>query len=716
VRLIGVIVLALALASAASGAGIVVGVNDDAGKSAAQSSWLFPALGAEGLQVDAITLRWDDTAPDTIPDEDAVQRALDLAAANGVTIELDLFPLRSQVFTGGAPCAPSLDPEGCGDTTKITQFADWVKQVATAFPDVHQFVVMNECNQPLFVNPQWDTSGTNQSAEICGRALAAAYDELKSVSIRNFVWGVGLSPRGNDNPSASSNSSTSPVMFLRDLGAWFRSFAAKTGRTRPLMDGLDFHPYPIPQSQPFAQGYAAVNDASVSNLPRIYQAFYDGFNGTAQPTIGQQAGGGLPLSLNEVGVQTDSTGKLGYVGTETSANAAGGVVGQFATEAYQAGWYQQMLDLLACDPNVRIVNVYHLIDEAGLAGWQSGLYYVDRTAKASAAVVHDWIANTGGLCQGAQHPWTPPGVPARVTAPPVTVQSKTRIVVAAAGRLRIFDSVTHALRRVLAPFGTGYTGPLSVALGPVNRDAVPDIAVAQGAGSAGAVKVLDGKTGTPIASYYPFPGSFRGGATVALGDVNADGRADVVVGSGPGAPAQVKVYDSANRRFAELLTPFARSFRGGVSVAARDLNGDRRAELVVGSGPGMPATVEVFDGATATLQDSFAPFAPTFRGGVSVAVAPLAGKPYVVAGSGPGTTAVVRAFAAGAHAPAWSFDAFASTFTGGALPAAGPAGTLVVAAGAGGGAQVKVLDGTTHDLVASFLGAAGPGPIGVAAG
>ena len=61
---------------------------------------------------------------------------------------------------------------------------------------------MNECNQPLFVNPQWNSAGPNQSAEICGRALAGAYDALKAVSSQNFVWGVGLSPRGNDNPNA----------------------------------------------------------------------------------------------------------------------------------------------------------------------------------------------------------------------------------------------------------------------------------------------------------------------------------------------------------------------------------------------------------------------------------------------------------------------------------------------------------------------------------
>jgi hypothetical protein len=299
----------------------------------------------------------------------------------------------------------------------IAQFAAWAAKVARSFQNVHQFVVMNECNQPLFVNPQWDTAGANTSAQVCGRALAAAYDALKAVNGSNFVWGLGLSPRGNDNPNAVSNSSTRPVSFLKALGAWFRAFAAKTHRVVPLMDGLDFHPYPIPQSQPFAQGYPNPNDASVSNLPRIYQAFYDGFAGTPQPTIGQQAGGGLPLSLNETGIQTDSSGHSGYVGSEVSATSAGGVLGQFATEEYQAAWYHQMLDLLACDPNVQNVNIFHQVDEPSMAGWQSGLYFFDRGAKQSAQVVHDWIAQTGGRCPGVAQPWTPPGVAPGPPAP-----------------------------------------------------------------------------------------------------------------------------------------------------------------------------------------------------------------------------------------------------------------------------------------------------------
>jgi hypothetical protein len=160
--------------AAAASAGLIVGVNDDAGKDDTLAPWLFPALGAEGLQDDAITLRWNDGAPTTVPDEAQVERAIRLAAANGVSVELDLFPLHSHVFTDAGGCARSSDPEGCGDTAEIQQFAAWTGQEARAFPSVRQLVVMNECNQPLFVNPQWNQSGQNQSAAIFGRALAAA--------------------------------------------------------------------------------------------------------------------------------------------------------------------------------------------------------------------------------------------------------------------------------------------------------------------------------------------------------------------------------------------------------------------------------------------------------------------------------------------------------------------------------------------------------------
>lgn len=411
-RLWAAIALMGATLAAAGGAAanLQVGVNDDASKDPVVAPWFYTTMQSVGLRINTLTLLWNETSPFEIAGAGAIEQAIEKATEDGVTIELDLYPAHSMAFTGGSRCTPASDPQSCGDTFRIGQFADWAASVARRFPSVTQFVVMNECNQPRFVNPQWDSSGNNQSAAICGRALAAAYDAIKAVSPYDFVWGVGLSPRGNDSPNAASNSSTKPVTFIAALGAWFRSFAQTTGRTRGIMDGFDFHPYPVPQTQPFAQGYGDPKEASVTNLPRIYQAFYDAFNGTPQKTIGQQAGGGTPLSLNETGIQTGSAGHFAYTGSEVSATIAGGVVGEFASEDYQSSWYKQMLDLLACDPNVAFVNIFHLIDEVSLEGWQSGLYYADETPKKSAQTVTSWLLQTGGSCTGVVHPWTPPGV------------------------------------------------------------------------------------------------------------------------------------------------------------------------------------------------------------------------------------------------------------------------------------------------------------------
>jgi hypothetical protein len=405
-------VCAAVLSCGPAAANLIVGVNDNVQLEAADSSFFMSTMQSEGLTIDALTLRWDDLQPSSIDPglEADLQQVIGDAQSAGITVELDLYPLHSAAFTDGRRCRRAEDPVFCGNTAKIDQFAAWTAMVAQTFPTVHEFVVMNECNQPLFVNPQWNAAGFNQSAAICGRALAAAYDSLKHVDPTNFVWGLGLSPRGNDAPGAATDSSTSPVHFLEDLGIWFRAFAAATHRKAPLMDGFDFHPYPVPQSMPFATGYGNPRDASVANLPRIYEAFYLGFNGTGQRTIGQQRGGGLPVSLNEMGIQTDATGRLYYQGVETSANAAGGVMGRHATQAYQSFFYENTLSLLACDPNVSVINIYHLVDEPDLEGWQSGLYWFAEPTpipKKSAAVVARWIARTGGACQGTMRPWHP---------------------------------------------------------------------------------------------------------------------------------------------------------------------------------------------------------------------------------------------------------------------------------------------------------------------
>jgi hypothetical protein len=108
-----------------------------------------------------------------------------------------------------------------------------------------------------------------------------------------------------------------------------------------------------------------------------------------------------------------------------------------------------------------------------------------------------------------------------------------------------------------------------------------------------------------LESLSPFASSFRGGASVAAGDVNGDGKADVIVGTGPGTTSLVEVFKNATKARLWSFPAFSPAFTGGVAVAADDVNGDGQADLVLGAGTGGGAQVKVLDGKTRSLLGSF---------------------------------------------------------------------------------------------------------------
>ena len=374
-------------ATRAAADGVTWGVNDNAGLYEHGDGAFWDTLRALGLTTNTITLRFDETTADGLSDVDAedLPDALAAAAAAGATVEFDVYPRHA---------AELADPRG------PKRFAAFLTGLARAYPGVTQYVLMNECNQDMFVNPQ-SRGGRNLSAPRCGAFLAAGYDALKAVSPDIFVWGLGLSPRGN-RPGRYDHPSTDPIDWLAYLGQWYRG----SGRTAPLMDGLDLHPYPIPQSLPFATGYQDPRSFSVANLPRVYGAFYKAFVGTGQATVGLM--GRLPVQLNEVGIQTSTRGRPGYTGVETAATPLGGLRPPFDSERYQAQWYTRLVDFAECDADIRSVNLFKLVDETSLQGWQSGLFYRGWVPKRSAGAVKTEIGRVDGRCPaGRPQYWAP---------------------------------------------------------------------------------------------------------------------------------------------------------------------------------------------------------------------------------------------------------------------------------------------------------------------
>ena len=236
-------------AGAARGA-LDIGVTEDGGKADGGAAF-FATLQDIGLRVNRVSINWSPAAATTIAGQDEIASWLPQAQVSGTRV----------VFAIG----PQSPKDLYTDSAKA-QFVAFVQQVARTFPTVKDFVIGNEPNQPRFWAPQFNGAGQALSAASYLPVLAGSYDALKTVDPSITVIGVGLSPRGNDQPHAKDNRSRSPVRFLHDLGVAYRA----SGRTKPLMDEFAFHPYPAHNTDSPEVGYTWPN-AGLANLARIKQ-------------------------------------------------------------------------------------------------------------------------------------------------------------------------------------------------------------------------------------------------------------------------------------------------------------------------------------------------------------------------------------------------------------------------------------------------------------
>lgn len=230
-----------------------------------------------------------------------------------------------------------------------------------------------------------------------------------------------------------------------------------------------------------------------------------------------------------------------------------------------------------------------------------------------------------------------------VNGPPVEVRiqvgPRTVFTAATAGKgggpqVTVFnqDGTTRFQFFVYAPT---FTGGVTVATGDVNGDGIDDIVTGAGAGGGPHVRVFDGRDRTELANFFAYAPTFTGGVNVAVGDLDGDGRGEVVIGSGLGGGPHVRVVNGdGTDRFSFFA--YAPTFAGGVNVAVGDVNGDGLGDVVTGAGPGGGPHVQVFRGTDLSVLMSFFAFDKRHRGGafVSVGDAFADGVPDVVVGSG----------------------------------------------------------------------------------
>jgi hypothetical protein len=224
--------------------------------------------------------------------------------------------------------------------------------------------------------------------------------------------------------------------------------------------------------------------------------------------------------------------------------------------------------------------------------------------------------------------------------------------------IKIVDRSTGAILRQFYAYEPEFQGGVRIATGDIDNDGVDEIITAPQRGREPEIRVFR-QDGTELTQYrtMAYNADFMGGVNVAVGDVNGDGNLDIVVAPTFGQ-AEVRVF------FTNPLAPdpvpnspnitfvaFSPMFMGGADVTVADmgafLNGatinaatpDGKAEIIVGSGPGMTTTIQVYDmTGPPAIVDTVIPFGGAFSGGVDVQTARVDADliPDIIVGAGDG--------------------------------------------------------------------------------
>jgi hypothetical protein len=206
--------------------------------------------------------------------------------------------------------------------------------------------------------------------------------------------------------------------------------------------------------------------------------------------------------------------------------------------------------------------------------------------------------------------------------------------------IRVFNDNGRQPRSGFFAYLDGFPANSQIIITDIDNDSQEETLV----NSKGIISIY--KNGLKIKEFQPYDGLFKGEISLAVTDLDGDGVKEIITGAGQGGGPHVRVFNKDGKPLIGGFFAYDKNFRGGVRVAVMDLEGDGSQEIITAAGIGGGPHIRVFNKDGKPLIGGFFAYDKNFRGGVSLAVGDINGngQKEIITAPGPGGSAEIKIF------------------------------------------------------------------------